>query len=451
MTLFTDLYELTMAQAYWQAGVTRSARFSMFVRRMPDNRGYLIFAGLDDMLAALESLRFAPDEIAYLRSLNLFSEDFLAFLAQLRFTGSARAMREATPFFPNEPVLEVSAPVIEAQLAETLLLNLFNTQTMLASKAARVVAAADGRTVVDFAARRTHGADAALSFARSAYIAGFAGTSNVLAGRRYGLPVFGTMAHSFITSFEREQDAFEAYARAFPDDSTFLVDTYDTLDGVRNAIAVANRMFDGGHALRAARLDSGDLLALSRKARAMLNAADLPDVQVFASGGLDEYEIQRLVSEGAPIDGFGVGTMVGASADYPWLDCVYKQVEYDGRHTLKLSPDKQTLPGAKQVWRRYDAAGMYVGDEIARAHEPAPHDDAEPLLSEVMRRGERLPSARSPADLADLRRRCARELARLPDQHKRLRSPEPYPVRVTPELEALSTLAEANARQRIGR
>ena len=450
MTLFTDLYELTMAQAYWQANVARPARFSLFVRRMPAERGYLLFAGLDDMLAALESLRFPPDEIAYLRSLNLFSEDFLAYLSQLRFTGDVRAMREATPFFPNEPVLEISAPVIEAQLAETLLLNLFNTQTMLATKAARVVAAADGRAVVDFAARRTHGADAALAFARASYIAGFAGTSNVLAGERYGIPLFGTMAHSFITSFEREQDAFEAYARAFPGASTFLVDTYDTLDGVRNAIAVAKRMADNGNALRAVRLDSGDLLALSRQARAMLDAADLPGAQIFASGGLDEYEIQRLVSEGAPIDGFGVGTMVGSSADYPWLDCVYKQVEYDGRHTLKLSQDKQTLPGAKQVWRRYDAAGMYAGDAIARAHEPRP-PDAEPLLSEVMRRGARLPSAGSPADLSALRRRRARELARLPAQYQRLRSPDPYPVRITPELDALAANAAANVRQRIGR
>ena len=450
MTLFTDLYELTMAQAYWQAGVTRPARFSMFVRRMPAERGYLVFAGLDDMLAALESLGFSPDEIGYLRSLNLFREDFLDWLAQLRFSGGVRAMREATQFFPNEPVLEVSAPVIEAQLAETLLLNLFNTQTMLATKAARVVGAADGRQMVDFAARRTHGEDAALAFARSAYIAGFAGTSNVLAGRRYGLPVFGTMAHSFITSFELEQDAFEAYARAFPDSSTFLVDTYDTLDGVRNAIAVAKRMADGGHALRAARLDSGDLLALSRQARAMLDAADLPGVQVFASGGLDEYEVQRLVSEGAPIDGFGVGTMVGASADYPWLDCVYKQVEYDGRPALKLSQDKQTLPGAKQVWRRYDGAGMYAGDAIARADESGP-EGAEPLLSDVMRRGERLSPAGSPADLAALRRRCARELARLPAQYKRLRSPAPYPVSVTPDLQALAARAEADARGRIGR
>lgn len=450
MTLFTDLYELTMAQAYWQAGVVRPARFSMFVRRMPAERGYLVFAGLDDMLAALESLRFPPDGIGYLRSIGLFRDDFLDFLAQLRFSGSVRAMREATPFFPNEPVLEISASVIEAQLAETLLLNLFNTQTMLATKAARVVGAADGRQVVDFAARRTHGEDAALAFARSAYIAGFAGTSNVLAGRKYGLPLFGTMAHSFITSFEREQDAFEAYARAFPDSSTFLVDTYDTLDGIRNAIAVAKRMAAGGRALRAVRLDSGDLLALSRKARAMLDAADLPGVQVFASGGLDEYEVRRLVSEGAPIDGFGVGTMVGASADYPWLDCVYKQVEYDGRPALKLSQDKQTLPGAKQVWRRYDGAGMYAGDAIARADEPGP-ESAEPLLSEVMRRGERLPSAGSPADLADLRRRCARELARLPAQYKRLRSPDAYPVSATPELQALAARAEADARLRIGR
>ena len=432
MNLFTDLYELTMAQAYWQAGATADARFSLFARRMPSDRGYMVFAGLEDMLDALENLRFSADDIEYLRSLSLFDAEFLDYLRGLRFTGSARAMPEATPFFADEPVLEVSAPVIEAQIVETLLLNLFNLQTMLAGKAARVVTAADGRAAVDFAARRAQGLDAAVKFARSAYIVGFAGTSNVQAGKRHDIPLFGTMAHSFITSFESELDAFNAYAAAFPNSATFLVDTYDTIAGVENAIRVAKRMRESGCELRAVRLDSGDLLDLSRKTRAMLDAADLTNVQVFVSGGLDEYEIERLAASGAAIDGFGVGTMVGVSADYPWLDCVYKMVEYDGRPVLKLSEGKRTLPGGKQVFRRIDD-GMYAGDVIACADEPAP-PGAVPLLREVMRDGARLTAA--PA-LTELRDRFAQEFGRLPSAHKRLRSPAAYSVSVSDRLSAL--------------
>lgn len=436
MNLFTDLYELTMAQAYWRAGVTAEARFSLFARRMPSDRGYMLFAGLEDMLYALENLRFSADAIEYLRSLSLFDAEFLGYLRGLRFSGSARAMPEATPFFADEPVLEVSAPVIEAQIVETLLLNQFNVQTMLAGKAARVVTAADGRVAVDFAARRAQGLDAAVKFARSSYIAGFAGTSNVQAGKRHGIPLFGTMAHSFITSFESELDAFNAYAAAFPNSATFLVDTYDTIAGVENAIRAAKRMRESGYELRAVRLDSGDLLDLSRNARAMLDAAGLPDVQVFVSGGLDEFEIERLVTSGAAIDGFGVGTMVGVSADYPWLDCVYKMVEYDGRPALKLSEGKQTLPGGKQVFRRFDD-GMYAGDVIACADEPTP-PGATPLLREVMRDGARLTDAPT---LAELRERFAQEFGRLPSAHKRLRSPTAYSVSVSDRLRALQRWA----------
>lgn len=437
MNLFTDLYELTMAQAYWRAGVTADARFSLFARRMPSDRGYMLFAGLEDMLGALGSLRFSADDIEYLRSLDLFDAEFLDYLRGLRFSGSARAMPEATPFFADEPVLEVRAPVIEAQIVETLLLNQFNVQTMLAGKAARVVTAADGRAAVDFAARRAQGLDAAVKFARSSYIAGFAGTSNVQAGKRHGIPLFGTMAHSFITSFESELDAFNAYAAAFPNSATFLVDTYDTIAGVENAIRAAKRMRESGYELRAVRLDSGDLLDLSRKARAMLDAANLPDVQVFVSGGLDEFEIERLTTSGAAIDGFGVGTMVGVSADYPWLDCVYKMVEYDGRPALKLSEGKQTLPGGKQVFRRIDDDGMYAGDVIACADEPTP-TGATPLLREVMRDGARLSDAPT---LAEPRERFAQEFERLPSAHKRLRSPTAYSVSVSERLRALQRRA----------
>jgi nicotinate phosphoribosyltransferase len=446
LSLFTDLYELTMAQAYWQSGVTGEACFSLFVRRLPTNRGYLVFTGLEDMLDALNGLRFSEGDIGQLRSMGLFDEGFLEFLADLRFTGSARAMPEATVFFANEPVLEVTAPVIEAQIVETFLLNLFNTQTMLATKAARVVGAAGGRSVIDFAARRTQGIDAAIKLARAAYIAGFAGTSNVLAARRYGIPAVGTMAHSFITSFDSELEAFDAYAASFPDSSTFLVDTYDTMEGVRNAVVVAKRMGERGHELNAIRLDSGDLLSLSLEARAVLDAAGLSNVQTLASGGLDEYEVECLILAGAAIDGFGVGTNVGTSADYPWLDCVYKMVEYAGRSTVKLSEDKETLAGPKQVFRRVNADGMYAGDVVGCADEPTP-DGMEALLSDVMRDGERLHEALS---LDDLRARCSRELERLPVHYRRIRSPDEYSVGVSDTLLARHNRAKRSILNSMG-
>ena len=273
-------------------------------------------------------------------------------------------MKEGSIFFAGEPVMEVTAPIIEAQIVETCLLNQVNLQTILATKASRVVHAARGRTVVDFAARRTQGAEASNKLARAAYMVGFAGTSNVLAGKMYGIPVFGTMAHSFIEAFESEEQALRAYARSFPDDSTFLVDTYDTPSGVEKAAAVAAAMAEQGHSLQAVRLDSGDLLELAARSREILDRAGLPRVRIFASGGLDEHEVDRLLREGAPIDGFGVGTKVGVSQDAPWSDCTYKLVEYDGRPTLKLSTDKATLPGPKQVYRFVDQQGSYE----ARCH-----------------------------------------------------------------------------------
>ena len=445
LSLFTDLYELTMAQAYWQAGVTAEACFSLFVRRLPTDRGYLVFAGLEDMLDALSGLRFSEDDIADLRSLGLFDDGFLQYLGSLRFTGSASAMPEATVFFANEPVLEVTAPIIEAQIVETLLLNLFNVQTMLATKAARVVEAASGRTVVDFAARRTQGIDSAIKFARSAYIGGFAGTSNVLAAKRYSIPAVGTMAHSFITSFDSEVEAFSAYAASFPNNSTFLVDTYDTLQGVQKAIVVARRMQEQGHELNAIRLDSGDFLSLSVEARSMLDAAGLSDVQVIASGGLDEFEVERLLSSGAAIDGFGVGTNVGTSADYPWLDCVYKLVEYDDRPAMKLSENKETLVGAKQVFRHFDSDGMYVVDVIGSDDEPVP-DGAEALLSEVMRDGKRLTVAPT---LDELRQKCADEIERIPAAQRSLRSPADYPVSVGETLQSRQQKAKQDILQKM--
>ena len=305
--LFTDLYQLTMAQAYLQSGTTGSATFSLYFRSYPPDRAYYVLGGVDDALDYLESLRFTGEDLDYLESLDLFDDGFLEHLGGLRFTGNVRAMKEGSIFFAGEPVMEVTAPIIEAQIVETRLLNQFNLQTILATKASRVVHAARGRTVVDFAARRTQGAEASNKLARAAYVVGFAGTSNVLAGKMYGIPVFGTMAHSFIEAFESEEDALRAYARSFPDNSTFLVDTYDTLEGVKKAAKVASAMASGGHSLQAIRLDSGDLLDLAIRSREILDRAGHPGVRIFASGGLDEYEVDRLLREGAPIDGFGRG------------------------------------------------------------------------------------------------------------------------------------------------
>ncbi len=441
--LFTDLYELTMAQAYWQSGKTAQATFSLFFRNYPPDRAYFVFAGLQDILEYLEGFQFTSDDIAFLRTLKKFDDGFLSYLGKLRFTGSVRAMPEGTVFFADEPVIEVVGPIIEAQLVETFLVNQANVQSMLATKASRVMHAAQGKIVVDFAARRTHGTDVASKLARVCYIAGFASTSNVLAGALTGIPTSGTMAHSFVATFEDEIDSFRAYASSFPDASTFLVDTYDTLDGTRKAIKVAKEMRGQGHELRAIRLDSGDLLDLSLKCRALLDEAGFNEVQVFASGGLDEFEVDALLKAGAPIDGFGVGTKVGVSADAPWTDCAYKLVEYDGRPTLKLSSEKQTLPGPKQVYRIRDVNNNFQRDVIARDDEPPPTEGAEPLLFEVMRDGK--PASSLPT-LKELRERFASEFACLPDQHKALKTPEHYHVSITDALERMRSKAVSDVR-----
>ncbi len=428
LDLFTDLYELTMAQAYWQSGRTAQATFSLFIRSYPPDRAYFVLGGAEDVLDYLETLEFSEESLAYLRSTDVFDAGFVDYLGGLRFTGSVRAMPEGTVFFANEPVVEVTAPVVEAQIVETYLLNQINLQTILATKASRVLYAAQGRALVDFAARRTHGTDAANKLARVSYIVGFAGTSNVLAGKLYNIPVFGTMAHSFVETFVGETDAFNAYASSFPDATTLLVDTYDTLEGVRKAIGVAKRMRTEGHELRAIRLDSGDLAELAARSRRLLDQAGFHDVQIFASGGIDEFQIDALVDAGVPIDAYGVGTKLGVSADAPWTDCAYKLVEYDGRPTLKLSTDKQTLPGPKQVYR----ASGFSGDVIATAAEPPTDDTVEPLLAEVMAGGKRL---RPQETLADLRQRFAGQFQALPDEHKALKSPPKYPVSVSDELD----------------
>ena len=433
--LFTDLYQLTMAQAYWKSGATAEATFSLFIRNYPPDRGYFVAAGVEDALDYLQGLRFSRDDIDYLRSIGSFDPGFLDFLAGVRFTGSVRGMSDGGIFFTDEPVLEVTAPVIEGQIVETRLVNLINLHCILATKAARVAGAARGREVVDFSARRTQGAEAADAVARVGYMAGYAGSSNVLAGKRHGIPVFGTMAHSFVTSFESELEAFRAYAAAFPDTTTLLVDTYDTLAGVRNAITVAGELAQRGHALRAVRLDSGDLLDLARKAHDLLDEAGFGGVRIVASGSLDEFAIEDLLAAGAPIDGFGVGTKAGVSADAPWSDCVYKLAEYDGRPVLKLSPGKSNLPGPKQVYRCRSDDGSYAGDVIASVGEAAPEGNCEPLLREQMSGGRRV----SPqAPISELRSRFARESASLPGRYRKIRVPDRYEVAVSPTLERLA-------------
>ncbi len=432
--LFTDLYELTMAQAFWQSGQGAPATFSLFFRKYPPGRAYFVFAGLDDMLAYLEGLRFTTDDLAYLGSLRLFHPDFLDFLGGLRFTGSVRAVPDGTIVFADEPAVEVTAPVIEAQIAETYLLNQASVHTVLATKASRVVHAARGRGLVDFAPRRTHGEDAAHALARASYLVGFTGTSNCLAGQRYGIPVYGTMAHSFVMSFAQEIDSFRAYAHSFPDSTTLLVDTYDSIEGTKLAIRVAREMQREGRRLQAVRLDSGDMAALAKEARRLLDEAGFRDVQIFASGGLDEFEIEAMLSAGAPINAFGVGTKLGVSADAPWVDWVYKLVAYDGHPVLKLSTGKVTWAGPKQVYRLRDSQGRYARDILATATEPPPAPNAEPLLRPVMERGKRL--APNPT-LDELRARFAKEWAALPDAYKALTGAPRYPVDVTPALRAL--------------
>ncbi|MFZ5476762.1 MAG: nicotinate phosphoribosyltransferase [Myxococcota bacterium] len=421
--LLVDLYELTMAQAWWRRGPQPTATFSLFCRRLPPGRNFLVAAGLDGALAFLEGLRFDTGPLA-----GRFDPAFLAWLGELRFTGDVRAVPEGTVVFADEPLIEVTAPMVEAQLVETWLMNHVHYQTLVASKAARVVAAAAGRPVYDFGLRRYHGADAGLYAARACWIAGCAGTSNVLAGHAWPeIPVVGTMAHSWVQAVGDELAAFRRFAAEWPE-TTLLVDTYDTREGVRNVVRLARELGDAFR-VRAVRIDSGDLDALSRAARRILDDAGLAGVRVVASGGLDEHAVARLVTGAAPIDAFGVGTAMGTSTDAPALDLVYKLVAVDGRGTIKLSPGKRTLPGAKQVFRAADR------DVIVRAGEAG---EGRPLLVEVMRGGRRLAGP----GLAEARGRCAREVAALPPELRGL-APATWPVEVGP---ALARDAEACAR-----
>jgi nicotinate phosphoribosyltransferase len=436
--LLTDLYELNMAASYLHRDMDEPATFSLFVRRLPPGRGFLVTAGLEPCLDFLERFGFEDDELAYLRDELGFEADVLEAFHELSFTGDVWAVPEGRIVYADEPMLEITAPIAVAQLVETYLLNQISFQTTIASKAARCRIAAQGRDLVDFSFRRTQGTDAAMAVARTTAMVGFVATSNVEAARRHGLRAAGTMAHSYIESFPSEVEAFRAFARDFPTRTTFLVDTYDTPNGVRNAIEVIREL--GLEDSLGVRLDSGDLDGLSREARALLDGAGLPHVRIFASGGLDEHDIDRLVSAGAPIDAFGIGTRMGVSADAPYLDSVYKLVEYDGRPVLKLSEAKATEPGRKQVYRGVD------GDIVALRDEPAP-DGCQPLLVQAMQGGER---TGPPQTLDAARRLFEADLEHLPEPARRICDPESPEVRFSDALEDLTRETRREALRRAG-
>ena len=438
--LLTDLYQLTMLQAYFDQGMNDTAVFEFFVRRLPQGRSFLLAAGLEQVLDYLESLRFSEPELAWLQRCGRFHPRFVASLADLRFSGEVAAMPEGTVFFADEPILRVVAPLREAQLIETRIINLLQFQTLVASKAARVRLAAPDRVLVDFGLRRAHGAEAGLLSARAGYLAGFDGSSNVLAGMRWDIPIFGTMAHSFIEAHAEETLAFEHFARSHPEANTLLIDTYDTELAARALVPLAARLAAAGITVQAVRIDSGDLGGHARRVRAILDAGGLEKVSIFASGSLDEYAVAALAAAGAPIDGYGVGTRMNTSADRPYLDCVYKLQEYAGTPRRKRSEGKATWPGRKQVLRRFDAQGRMAGDILTVEHDAQP---GSPLLAPVMRAGRRLaPSPRVQA----VREHARAELERLPETLRPLNGVGAYPVTVAPALQALARAVDAQAR-----
>ncbi|MBW1975495.1 MAG: nicotinate phosphoribosyltransferase [Deltaproteobacteria bacterium] len=429
-SLLTDLYELTMAASYFREGKNETATFSLHIRDCPPTRNYFVAAGLSSFLEIIEDFSFSKEALDYLRSLDKFDNDFLSFLQKFRFTGTVRALPEGTIFFPQEPIIEITAPIIEAQILETVVMNTFHIETLIASKAARCVEAASGRMLVDFSLRRTHGCDAGVKVARSSYMVGFAGTSNIIAGKLYNIPVFGTMAHSYITSFDRELDAFLAYAQIFPNATVLLLDTYDTIRAAHKAVEVARFLEARGSRLRGVRLDSGNLLELSHKVREILDQHGLHYVDIMASGGLDEYSIHDLLIQGAPINAFGVGTKMGVSADAPYLDMAYKLVEYKNKPILKLSPGKRTWVGKKQIYRKFDSKGMMDGDLLTLSDHKL---EMQPLLEEFVSNGKVVKTS----DLGEARERFAAQYSTLPDEYKNIHEHVEYSVEISKPLREL--------------
>jgi nicotinate phosphoribosyltransferase len=438
--LLTDLYQINMIQAYLDHGHTETTVFELFVRTLPPRRGFLLAAGLEQALDYLENLRFSAAEIAWLKGTSRFGANLLDYLRDFRFTGDVHAMPEGTAFFANEPILRLTAPLPQAQFVESRLINILHYQVLVAAKAARSVLAAPNKLLVDFGMRRAHGAEAGLMAARASYVAGFAGTATVLAGEEFGIPLFGTMAHSFVEAFSDEAEAFETFARARPDNVVLLLDTYDSEAAARKVVKLAPRLKQAGIAIRGVRLDSGDLIALSRSVRAILDADGLKETTIFVSGGLDEDSLLAFAKAGAPIDGIGIGTSLTTSADVPSIDCVYKLQEYAGLPRRKRSEKKSTWPGRKQVWRRYDADGRMAGDLLSLAdHEKA----GDPLIHPVMLGGRRLQPTLS---LDDIRRRAKRELECLPEALRQLAPDATYPVEVADDLVALAADVDRRVR-----
>lgn len=430
--LLTDLYQLTMLQGYFDRGMSDIAVFDLFVRKLPAGRNFLLAAGLEQVVTFLEGARFTRDEIEWLAGTGRFHRRFLDWLANWRFTGDLHAMPEGTIFFADEPIVRITAPMPQAQLVETRIINLVQLEVLVASKAARCVLAAPGKLLVDFGLRRAHGAEAGLLSARASFIAGFGGTSNVLAGKLWDIPLFGTMAHSFVEAHDDEVQAFENFAHSHPRENTLLIDTYDTEAAAARIIPLAARLAGEGISIQAVRIDSGDLSDHARRVRRILDEGRLGAVHIFASGNLDEYKLQELIASAAPIDGFGVGTRMNTSADRPYLDCAYKLAEYAGRPRRKRSEGKATWPGRKQVFRYYEDSGRFQSDTVSLADEALP---GESLLVQVIAGGRRISAAPS---LTALRDRAAAQLARLPEHLRSLEPAPSYGVTIAEPLRALA-------------
>lgn len=430
--LLTDLYELTMAQAYQEQGMEELAAFEFFVRKLPPHRNFLVAAGLEQVLDFLSGLRLTQEELAWLDQTGQFTPGLLRYLEALRFTGEVDAMPEGTIFFPHEPILRIVAPLPQAQLVESRVMNLLNFQTMIASKAARSVLVAGAKPIIDFGLRRAHGAEAGLLAARASYLAGFAGTATVLAGMAYAIPLYGTMAHSFVQAHKDEAMAFEHFAQAQPDNVVLLIDTYDTEAAARKVVSLAPTLKARGITVKGVRLDSGDLADHARKVRRILDEGRLSHAQILASGNLDEYRLRDLIESRAPIDSFAVGTAMTTSADAPSLDCAYKLQEYAGRPCRKRSEGKATWPGRKQVYRCYADDGRFDHDVVTTHDDPL---SGVPLLRPVMRNGRCLTP---PPGLTELRQRAAAQLERLPASLRKLEDAPAYEVRISSPLQDLA-------------
>jgi nicotinate phosphoribosyltransferase len=436
--LLTDLYELTMLQAYFAQRMNGDAVFELFVRKLPEQRNFLMAAGLEQVVEYLADLHFTPGDLQWLEATGRFTPDFIASLSDLRFTGDVDAIAEGTVIFADEPIVRIVAPLREAQLVESRVMNLVHYATVVASKAARSVLAAPGRLLVDFGLRRAHGAEAGLLSARASYLAGFSGTATAEAGRRFGIPVYGTMAHSYVQAHADEIAAFECFVRAQPANAILLIDTYDTERAARKVVELARRLQPAGLSIKGVRIDSGDLGLHARRVRSILDAGGFPGITIFASGNLDELRLRELVARDAPIDGFGVGTRMNTSADAPYLDCAYKLQEYEGRPRRKRSEGKATWPGRKQVYRRHAPDGRLHADALTLESEAG---EGAALLAPVVRGGR----LRAPLPtLAASREHAARQLAALPERLRSLDAAPPYPVEVSAALRALA--AEMDAR-----